>query len=128
VRESISIPGFSHKNPVSTACKKANIVVSGALGGVDPETGILPETFAEQSRNLFIHIRNIVEAAGGSVDDIVKVEVWLENMSDREAVNEEWVKLFPDPASRPTRHAFPGAGAFGKGMLIVGNMMAVLEQ
>ena len=128
MRQSISIPGFSHKNPVSTACKKANIVVSGALGGVDPETGLLPDSFAEQCRNLFTHIRNIVTQAGGSVEDVVKIELWLENMSDREAVNDEWVKMFPNADSRPTRHAFPGAGQFGNGILIVGNMMAVLEK
>ena len=31
--------------------------------------------------------------------------VWLRDLSDRKALNEEWQKMFPDPAARPAWHA-----------------------
>jgi 2-iminobutanoate/2-iminopropanoate deaminase len=31
--------------------------------------------------------------------------VWLQDRSQRGPVNTEWLKMFPDPHSRPARHA-----------------------
>ncbi len=31
--------------------------------------------------------------------------VWLKDRSDREALNREWIAMFPDEANRPARHA-----------------------
>ena len=43
--------------------------------------------------------------AGGTVDDIVKVNFWMKDpATDRKALNGEWAAMFPDAESRPARH------------------------
>ena len=53
---------------------------------------------------MFRTVQSIVEAAGGTTANILKMTVWLSDPSNREALNAEWVKMFPDPNSRPARH------------------------
>jgi enamine deaminase RidA (YjgF/YER057c/UK114 family) len=50
-------------------------------------------------------MKAIVEAGGGSTDDIIKMTVWLKDRSQRAPVNAEWVRMFPDEHSRPARHS-----------------------
>ena len=74
-------------------------------GGVDPGTRNLPPELAKQVSNIFAHIRAAIEAAGGTPDDIIKINFWMKEPSTgRAALNDEWVKMFPDPESRPARH------------------------
>lgn len=72
---------------------------------MDPQTGAIPADPAEQVRLVFANVRRFMEAAGGSVDDIVRMTVYIQEESFRELVNQEWVALFPDPDSRPARHS-----------------------
>ncbi|UDF31867.1 UNVERIFIED_ORG: RidA family protein (plasmid) [Roseateles sp. XES5] len=104
-RVSIHIPGFRHKNPIPNAARIGNLVMSGIINGVDPETGEVAEGMEAQCRFLFAHVRSIVEAAGGTTDDILKINVWMRDRSRREALNREWLAMFPDEASRPARHS-----------------------
>lgn len=104
-RVSIRIPGFRHKNPIPNAARIGNLVMSGIINGVDPETGEVAEGMEAQCRFLFAHVRSIVEAAGGTTDDILKITVWMRDRSRREALNREWLAMFPDEASRPARHS-----------------------
>jgi 2-iminobutanoate/2-iminopropanoate deaminase len=104
-RTSIYVEGFSHRNPIPAACRVDNIVYSGSIQGTDPKTGKYGAALEEQSSLMFAHVRRIVEAAGGTPENIVKMTVWLKDRSDREPVNREWLKMFPDPHSRPARHA-----------------------
>jgi 2-iminobutanoate/2-iminopropanoate deaminase len=106
-RESIYLPGFKHKNPIPNACVIDGLLMSGVILGIDPVTGDMPATIEAQCANLFSHVRAIVEAAGGAPSDILKITVWLRDLSQRQAVNDEWLKLFPDHADRPARHALP---------------------
>jgi len=104
-RRSIYVEGFSHKNPIPAACRIGPLLESGSIQGTDPATGKYGATLAEQSTLMFAHMKRIVEAAGGSLADVVKVTVWLRDRANRGPINEEWLRLFPDPHSRPARHA-----------------------
>jgi 2-iminobutanoate/2-iminopropanoate deaminase len=104
-RQSVDVDGFAHQNPVPAASRIGNIVFSGAITGRDPETKLMPTDLDSQVVNLFGHVRQIVEAAGGSTDDIIKFTVFLSDYRNRDAVNREWALMFPDPSSRPARHA-----------------------
>ena len=65
----------------------------------------MPPELADQVTNVFKQIKLCVEAAGGSVDDIIKVNFWMKDpATGRKALNGEWSKMFPDPDSRPARH------------------------
>jgi enamine deaminase RidA (YjgF/YER057c/UK114 family) len=67
----------------------------------------MPATIEGQCAEMFRVVREIVEAAGGTSADIIKMTVWLRDPGNRDALNAEWVKLFPDPESRPARHTMP---------------------
>src|SRR5215471_17683642 len=85
-RQSVNFPGFAHQNPIPNASRIGNVMMSSVISGVDPGTRNLPADLASQVTNIFTHIRRAVEVAGGT------------------PLNDEWVKMFPDPASRPARH------------------------
>jgi enamine deaminase RidA (YjgF/YER057c/UK114 family) len=104
-RRSINGSRARHENPIPNACRIGNIVVSSVIGGANPGTRELPATLEQQVANVFTHIRHDVEAAGGSVDDIIKVTFWVRDPAKQRAVlNAEWVKMFPDAEARPARH------------------------
>lgn len=102
-RVSIEVNGFAHWNPIPAASRIGQHVYSGVLTGRDPQTGGMPAALDDQTANVFVHIRALMEAAGGSVDDIVKLHCWLVDPDDREALNREWLAMFPDADSRPAR-------------------------
>jgi 2-iminobutanoate/2-iminopropanoate deaminase len=104
-RTSVYIDGFKHGNPIPNACRIGNLLMSGIILGRDPVTGVMPESIEEQCKNLFGHMKAIVEAGGGTTDDIIKMTVWLKDRSQRGPVNVEWVKMFPDEKTRPARQA-----------------------
>jgi 2-iminobutanoate/2-iminopropanoate deaminase len=107
-RHSVYVEGFGHTNPIPAACRVGNVLMSGSIRGLDVATGRLPPTIDEQCACMFANVRRIVEAAGGTTGDIVKITVWLRDPSDRHALNHEWLAMFPDPASRPARHTLRG--------------------
>jgi len=104
-RTSIYIEGFGHKNPIPAACRIGALVESGSVLGTDPATGKPADTIEAQCRFMLDNVRRIVEAAGGNTGDIVKLTVWMKDRSQRPALNVPWLEMFPDPASRPARHA-----------------------
>lgn len=124
MRQSVNTAGFSHANPIPAACRIGQFVFSGAITGRDPRTGQLPGDLGTQCVNMFRHVREIVEAAGGGTGDIAKMTVWLRDYRDREALNREWLAMFPDPGSRPARHAL--AAEFDGDTLVQCDFIAVL--
>jgi 2-iminobutanoate/2-iminopropanoate deaminase len=124
-RRSFHVGGFSHANPVPAACRIGPFVFSSAITGRDPETKEMPLDLDAQCVNLFRHVRAIVEAAGGTIGDIAKMTVWLEDFRDRAALNREWEATFPDPDSRPARHAI--AATFDGDMLVQCDFTAILN-
>jgi enamine deaminase RidA (YjgF/YER057c/UK114 family) len=73
---------------------------------------------------MFQHVRRIIEAAGGTTEDIIKMAVFMKDRSQREAVNKEWLAMFPDEHARPARHTM-NADLQG-GMLVQCEIMAVI--
>ena len=122
-RRSIEIPGFRHKNPIPAACRLGNMLMTGIITGTDPRTGKLAETLEAQCANIFQHVRSIMAAAGGSTDDIIKINVFMADRSRRDVLNAEWIKMFPDPQSRPARHT--AQANLEGGQLIVCDITAV---
>ena len=104
-RKSINYAGFKHENPIPNASRIGNILMSSVISGRDPETSAMPPELDAQVTNVFRQIRLCVEAAGGTVDDIIKVNFWMKDpATGRKALNGEWSKMFPDAGSRPARH------------------------
>ena len=124
-RRSINVPGYAHVNPIPAASRIGNLLISGVITGRDPVSGRMPATVEGQCAHMFRRVQQIVEAAGGSSADIIKMTVWLRDPDNRDALNAEWVRLFPEPASRPARHALPLTG--GGDSLIQCDVTAVLD-
>jgi 2-iminobutanoate/2-iminopropanoate deaminase len=104
-RQSIYVDSFGHANPVPAACRIGNMVYSGGVYGQDPATRKAADGIEAQCALMFAHVRTIVEAAGGTTEDIIKMTFWMDDRSLRPVVNREWIAMFPDEGSRPARHA-----------------------
>jgi len=124
-RVSIEIAGFAHANPVPAACRIGPFLFTGVLTGRDPVTTQMPASLEAQCANVFAHMREVVAAVGGSTDDIVKITFWVADYRDRDALNREWLRMFPDAASRPARQVM--AATLDGGALIHADLIAVLD-
>lgn len=102
-RRSIEIEGFQHANPVPAASRIGPWLFTGVLTGRDPRTREMPASLADQCANVFVHVRAVLDAAGATSDHIAKMTFWMTDYRDRDALNEHWVALFPDAATRPAR-------------------------
>ena len=106
-RQTIDLEGFAHGNPIPVAVKIGNMVYTGAVAGTN-ESGVTPTDVDEQIGQVFKNVQRIVEAAGGTVADIAKLDVKLRDMAHRPIVNKHWLAMFPDEHDRPARDAEQG--------------------
>ncbi len=105
MRQSVDVEGLTHGAlPIPCASLVGPFVATGGVRGVSIETGEMPADPQAQADLMFDNLRAIIEAGGASTESIVKVTVYLRDGSLRPIVNAGWLKLFPDPASRPARH------------------------
>ena len=73
------------------------VFVSGQLP-IDPSTGAFPEGgIKEQTRQSLLNAKAILEAAGLSLDNVVKTTVFLADMGDFAAMNEVYAGFFSEP-------------------------------
>jgi len=125
-RESIEVPGLTHTHPIPNACRIGPFLASGSIFGTDPATGKIPAGIEAQSSLLFQNVRRIVEAAGGTTENILKLSVYVRDKNLREHINKEWLAMFPDPHSRPARHTFQ-TNDMAEGILVSCDVMAVFS-
>ncbi len=103
-RQTIHVPGRGRvHSPVPEGIRVGDFIFSSLLGPVGPnrEQGT---NASEDADLLFERIRALVVAGGGTPDDIVSMAVYVFDDNDREAINQAWLKMFPDPDDRPARH------------------------
>jgi 2-iminobutanoate/2-iminopropanoate deaminase len=76
-------PGpFSHATTVGPW-----VFVSG-MGGLDPKTGqVVSDDVIEQTRQTIVNLTAILEAAGATLQDVVKATLYLTDMADYPRVN-----------------------------------------
>ena len=104
-RRSVVITGFSHgDNPIPAASRVGPLLISGAIFGVDVDTGRIPPDLEAQCANVFALMHAILAAGGAESGDVVKVTAYLRPGTQRSVLNSEWLRAFPNPESRPARH------------------------
>ena len=86
--------------PYSQAMKVGNLVFCSGQIPVDPATGNVAETVAEQAEQSCKNVKALVEAAGSSMDKVVKTTCFLSDINDFAAFNEVYAKYF---VSNPAR-------------------------
>lgn len=82
--------------PYSQAIKKGNLIfVSGQLPVIS-KTGKMPEDIKEQTKQSLSNVKEILEAAGSSLEDVVKTTVFLKDLSNFTEVNEVYGEFFTE--------------------------------
>ena len=81
-----------------------NMVYSSGIMGKDPATDQLPPDVASQAKFAFQNMVSLLAAGGATPDHVAKMTVFIKDESARAPINEEWLKLYPDPHDRPARH------------------------
>jgi len=91
--------------PYSQAVKTGNMVfVSGQIP-IDPATGAFAgEDITTQTRQSLTNVKNILEAAGYSLTDVVKTTVLLADIADFAAMNAVYAEFFTENC--PARACF----------------------
>jgi 2-iminobutanoate/2-iminopropanoate deaminase len=104
-RRSIIVEGYGHGNqPIPAASRVGPLIMTGGVHGLDPATGEIPDDLSQQVRLMFENLERIMIAAEAGLDAIVRVTVYVKVPEARPLVNAEWLRAFPDEASRPARH------------------------
>jgi len=101
--------------PYSQAIRAGNTVYLSGQIGFDPATMTLVEGIEAQAHQVFRNLRAVVEAAGGGMDDMVKVSILMTNLADFAKVNEIMATYFTQPY--PARATYQVA-ALPRGALI----------
>ena len=83
--------------PYSQAMVINNMVFTSGQIPVDPATGDVPEGIEAQTNQALTNVKNLLEAAGTSIDKVVKTTVFIQNMSDFSVVNEIYQGYFSEP-------------------------------
>lgn len=83
--------------PYSQAIEVNNMVYTSGIIPVVPSTGEIPEGSAAQAKQAFENLSNLLEAAGTSMDKVVKTTVFIKEMNDFGAINEVYAQFFPEP-------------------------------
>jgi len=98
------------------------LYLSGQIG-LDPKTGILVDGVDSQIERVFVNLKAVAEAAGASLADVVKLSVYLTDLSNFARVNETMARFFGQPY--PAR-AVVGVASLPRGALIEADAIIVL--
>ena len=111
--------------PLSAGICVGNLVfASGQVGDKDRKTGQALTTAEGQTREAMERLQLILEAGGASLNDVVKVTVFLTRKEDFAKMNEVYRTFFPtDPPARSTVEV---SALMGADMLVEIEAMAVI--
>lgn len=93
--------------PYSQGVIAGAIYCSGQIG-IDPRTGNLEEGVVAQTRRALTNLREVLEAAGMDLGDIVKATVFMVDLGEYAQMNEEYGRHFAAPF--PSRSTVQVAG------------------
>ena len=82
----------------SQAVKAGETVYLSGQIAFDPVTmEVVSDDFAEQAKQVFENVKAVVEAAGGSLSDVVKLNIFLEDLGNFTVLNEIMGQYFSEP-------------------------------
>lgn len=97
-RKAYSAEGAVSVGPYSHAVEMGDYVFLSGQTPIDPKTGKLAEGGVEvQTEQCFRNLFKVLEAAGLTPDDVVKVNVYLRDMKDFADMNAVYSKQFSTP-------------------------------
>ena len=108
----------------SQALRCGNTVYLAGQIGLDPATMEMAAGIGPQIRRVLENLKAVAKAAGGGLDDVVKVTVYLADLGDFARVNEIMATFFTEPY--PARAAV-GVASLPRGALVEMDAIMVLE-
>jgi 2-iminobutanoate/2-iminopropanoate deaminase len=98
MREIVTDDAPSSLGPYSQGIVDDGTVYVSGQGPTDPDTReVVSEDVREQTARTLENVGAILEAAGASLDDVVKATVFLTDMDDYDAVNEVYGEHLSEP-------------------------------
>ncbi|MEK7215155.1 MAG: RidA family protein, partial [Chloroflexota bacterium] len=110
-RKTIYLPGPTTQDStqhhlVPEAVVVGDMLFTGGIAGADPVTGRLPATNEEQAALAYDRLEIILAEAGYSKDQVAHWFIWAPDRHTQiSPVNPHCERWFPNPQSRPARHA-----------------------
>ena len=84
--------------PYSQAVKAGNLIFISGQIPLNPKTDdLVTESIEDQARQVLENVKSICEAAGQSLDDIVKISIFLTDLSNFAVVNDVMKDYFSEP-------------------------------
>ena len=109
----------------SQAVRAGNTVYISGQIPLDPATmEVCSQDFAAQATQVFENLKAVAEASGGSLQDVVKVSLFLTDLSNFPTVNEIMSQYFTEPY--PARAAV-GVKELPKAVQVEAEAILVLE-
>jgi 2-iminobutanoate/2-iminopropanoate deaminase len=83
--------------PYSAGVKVGQFVYTAGQLGIDPETGaFVPGGIVPETRQALTNLKAVLDAAGSSLNQVVKTTVFLKDMDEFSAMNEVYAEFFTD--------------------------------
>jgi 2-iminobutanoate/2-iminopropanoate deaminase len=96
-KRAVSLEGFPKGGPYSHATEAGRLIFVSGTGPVDPETNtVIVDDVRAATQLILKTIGRILEARGSSLRKVLKVNVYLRDMNDFQAMNESYAAFFPD--------------------------------
>jgi 2-iminobutanoate/2-iminopropanoate deaminase len=100
-KEIIQVTPAAPNPNLSPATRFGNLVFVSGQTGRYPVTGEVGKDIREQTRNILERIKQILAAAGTSLDNVLTATTYVTRRDDVPAYNEEYAKYFP--SNKPAR-------------------------
>ena len=127
-RENISIPNVAEPSDPqagSQCIRKGNLLfISGQIALDDGEL-VGPNDPLEQCRQCLRHIESYVSTAGGTLDDVVSLDIFLADIRYRPAAGQARAEVFNEPG--PSATVVGGVDLAFEGLLVEISAQAVLS-
>ena len=80
--------------PYSQAVEVNGMVFTSGQIPVNPATGEIPEGIEAQAEQVMVNVKNLLEAAGTSMENVIKTTVFIKDMNDVGTINGIYSKNF----------------------------------
>jgi 2-iminobutanoate/2-iminopropanoate deaminase len=111
--------------PYSVGVQAGNLVFTAGQIGLDPKTGeIVPGGIEAETRRVLLNLQAVLQAAGSSLEQVVKTTVFLREMGDFAAMNGVYAEFFT--SGFPARTTLQASG-LPKGASVEIEAVAILE-
>lgn len=94
------VSGSSLLSPAYVTADAKKLVFTSGCVGTDPKTGALPAELDQQIRNALENLKNVLKASGSSIDNVLKVLLFIGDGSFGATVNKTYQEYFPGAPAR----------------------------